>query len=251
MNKSVRQNMNPDGTFNKADVMPKYNGGDPAVEFNKFLDESLIFPVYASTIGHSGQVDVTFFIDTLGRIRNPEVINMEITDLGIEAIRVLSKSQNWEPGSQEGIPVNVKYFWTISFLPGKEYAIIIPSLLKEEEEYEEEEYFYLVEDMPTFNGGDPVTEFRKYISQVLQYPPIAAENGISGRVIVNFTVDKEGYIVNPVILVSADPALDAEAIRVIKSSPRWEPGFQRGKPVNVVYTFPINFDVQTHGSPMR
>jgi protein TonB len=114
----------------------------------------------------------------------------------------------------------------------------------DEEEIQEEEVFYIVEDMPTFNGGDPATEFRKYIAQNLRYPEIAAENGISGRVIVQFAVNKTGSVVDATIVRSIDPALDKEAIRVVMSSPKWTPGKQRGKAVKVLFTFPINFVLQ-------
>jgi protein TonB len=115
---------------------------------------------------------------------------------------------------------------------------------EDEEEIEEEEVFYIVEDMPTFNGGEPATEFRKYIAQNLRYPEIAAENGISGRVIVQFAVDRTGNVVDAVVVRSIDPALDKEAIRVVMSSPKWTPGKQRGKAVKVLFTFPINFVLQ-------
>ena len=114
----------------------------------------------------------------------------------------------------------------------------------DEEEIEEEEVFYIVEDMPTFNGGDPATEFRKYIAQNLRYPEIAAENGISGRVIVQFAVSRVGQVEDAVVVRSVDPALDKEAIRVVMSSPKWTPGKQRGKAVKVLFTFPINFVLQ-------
>jgi protein TonB len=114
----------------------------------------------------------------------------------------------------------------------------------DDEEIQEEEVFYIVEDMPTFNGGDPATEFRKYIAQNLRYPEIAAENGISGRVIVQFAVNKTGSVVDAIIVRSVDPALDKEAIRVVMSSPKWTPGKQRGKAVKVLFTFPINFVLQ-------
>jgi protein TonB len=113
-----------------------------------------------------------------------------------------------------------------------------------EEEFEEEEVFYIVEDMPTFNGGDPAVEFRKYIAQNLRYPEIAAENGISGRVIVQFAVNKNGRVVDAVVVAGVDPALDKEAIRVVMASPPWTPGKQRGKSVKVLFTFPINFVLQ-------
>jgi periplasmic protein TonB len=114
----------------------------------------------------------------------------------------------------------------------------------EEEQIEEEEIFYIVEDMPTFNGGDPAIEFRKYIASNLNYPEIAAENGISGRVIVQFAVNAQGRVVDAVVVRSVDPALDREAVRVVMSSPAWTPGRQRGKAVKVLFTFPINFVLQ-------
>jgi periplasmic protein TonB len=114
----------------------------------------------------------------------------------------------------------------------------------DEEKIEEEEIFYIVEDMPTFNGGDPAIEFRKYIASNLNYPEIAAENGISGRVIVQFAVNAQGRVVDAVVVRSVDPALDREAVRVVMSSPAWTPGRQRGKAVKVLFTFPINFVLQ-------
>ncbi len=114
----------------------------------------------------------------------------------------------------------------------------------EEEEFEEEEVFYIVEDMPTFNGGEPAIEFRKYIFQNLRYPDIAAENGISGRVIIQFAVNSLGRVVDAKVVAGVDPALDKESIRVVMASPPWTPGKQRGKAVKVLFTFPINFVLQ-------
>lgn len=108
----------------------------------------------------------------------------------------------------------------------------------------EPDFFYKVEDMPEFNGGDPDIEFRKYIVKHLVYPEIAAINGVSGTVYVQFEIDPSGNLVNPVIYRGADPALDGEALRVILSSPRWTPGKQRGKAVKVRYIFPVRFVLQ-------
>lgn len=113
----------------------------------------------------------------------------------------------------------------------------------EEEEVMEEEVFFIVEDMPSFqNKGQE--GFREWISQNLRYPEIAAENGISGKVYVQFAVNSKGEVVDAVVVRGVDPALDKEAIRVVMSSPKWEPGKQRGKPVKVQFTFPINFVLQ-------
>lgn len=109
---------------------------------------------------------------------------------------------------------------------------------------QEEEIFYVVEEMPVFNSGDPAIEFRQYIAQNLQYPEISAANGVSGQVIVQFAVNKTGQVVDATVVRSADPALDKEAIRVVMSSPRWTPGKQRGKAVKVLFTFPVNFALE-------
>jgi protein TonB len=113
----------------------------------------------------------------------------------------------------------------------------------EEEEEAEEEVFFIVEDMPKFQGGGK-EKFREYIAQNLQYPAIAAENGISGRVFVQFAVNAKGEVVDVVVVRGVDPALDKEAVRVVKSSPKWTPGKQRGRPVKVQFTFPIVFVLQ-------
>ena len=105
---------------------------------------------------------------------------------------------------------------------------------------QDEEVFYIVEDMPKFKGEDG-KEFRKYIAENVRYPKEAVQNGTTGKVIVSFIVDKNGDVTNAKVEKSVDPYLDAEAIRVVESSPKWIAGKQRGVAVNVQFTFPINF----------
>jgi len=113
---------------------------------------------------------------------------------------------------------------------------------------QKEDGFYIVEEMPLFNGGDAGTEFRKYIAENLRYPEDAAASGISGRVIVQFTVNKNGEVVDPKVVRSVSPSLDQEALRVVKSSPRWTPGKHKGKAVDVMFNFPFNFVSQDPAS---
>ena len=112
----------------------------------------------------------------------------------------------------------------------------------EEEPVEEEEVFLIVEQMPKFPGGDEA--LRKYLAQSVKYPVIAQENGIQGRVFVSFVVNKNGEVTNVKVARPFDPNLDKEAVRVVQSMPKWEPGMQRGKVVKVSYTVPINFVLQ-------
>ena len=112
-----------------------------------------------------------------------------------------------------------------------------------EEEEVEEEIFVVVEKMPEFPGGQAA--LFKYLSENVKYPVIAQENGIQGRVICQFVVNTDGSIVNvEVVRSGGDSSLDKEAVRVIKSMPKWHPGQQRGKPVRVKYTVPVNFKLQ-------
>lgn len=112
-----------------------------------------------------------------------------------------------------------------------------------EEEEEETEIFVVVEKMPEFPGGQAA--LFKYLSENVKYPVIAQENGIQGRVICQFVVNKDGSIVDvEVVRSGGDASLDKEAVRVIKSMPKWHPGQQRGKPVRVKYTVPVNFKLQ-------
>lgn len=113
---------------------------------------------------------------------------------------------------------------------------------KAEEEEESAEVFFIVEDMPEFPGGEMA--LRTYIANAIKYPVIAQENGIQGKVYVTFVVGKDGSVSNASIARGVDPSIDKEALRVVNTLPKWKPGKQRGKPVNVSYTVPINFVLQ-------
>ena len=105
---------------------------------------------------------------------------------------------------------------------------------------EEDVPFVLVEQKPTFQGGD-ANNFSRWIAKHLDYPELARENGVEGRVILEFTVMKDGSIGNLKVLRGVDSSLDKEALRVVSASPKWEPGRQRDRAVNVTYQFPVVF----------
>jgi len=107
------------------------------------------------------------------------------------------------------------------------------------EEEDDEEFFMVVENMPEFPGGD--LGLMKYIQKNVKYPAIAKEYNITGKVYVSFIVDKSGSVTNAKIVRGVDKNLDAEALRVVKSLPKYKPGKQRGKAVRVMFTIPINF----------
>ena len=119
---------------------------------------------------------------------------------------------------------------------------VAPVIQDKEEEASDSQVFFIVEDMPEFPGGE--LALRKFIANAIKYPVIAQENGIQGKVYVNFVVNKDGSVTDAKIARGVDPSLDKEALRVINSLPKWKPGKQRGKPVRVSYTVPINFVLQ-------
>lgn len=99
--------------------------------------------------------------------------------------------------------------------------------------------YQVVEQMPQFPGGQAA--MMKFIADSLRYPSVSCEHRIEGRVVVQFVVDCEGNILNPLVVRSVDPLLDREVIRLVKLMPKWIPGRQNGKPVNVVCVVPIRF----------
>jgi len=113
-----------------------------------------------------------------------------------------------------------------------------------EEVIEEEAIpFQLVEDKPSFMGGDANT-FSKWVNERLVYPEIAKENGVQGRVTLQFTVNTDGSVSNVKVLRGVDSSLDKEAVRVVSMSPKWTPGKQRDRAVKVTYTFPVIFQLR-------
>ena len=119
---------------------------------------------------------------------------------------------------------------------------VVDQVQEEVQEEAPQEVFVVVEEMPSFPGGD--TELFKFIYDNIKYPEIAKENNIQGKVILRFCVTYKGTVDQVSVVRGVDPALDEEAIRVIKMLPLWKPGKQGGKPVNVWYSVPISFQLK-------
>ena len=113
--------------------------------------------------------------------------------------------------------------------------------VEEEEEEEEEEIFMVVEDDPEFPGG--LDALAQYLAKNIQYPDLARQNNITGRVFVTFVVEKDGSVGQVKVLRDIGGGCGAEAMRVVKSMPKWKPGKQRGKPVRTQFNLPVNFDL--------
>ena len=112
----------------------------------------------------------------------------------------------------------------------------------EEEEIEEDTPYIRVEKMPPCQGGD-LNVFRNWVQSKLRYPQIAQENGVQGRVVLAFVIEKDGKLTNIEVLQTPDRSLADEAVRVLNTSPKWEPGMQQQQAVRVKYTLPVTFTI--------
>jgi protein TonB len=123
-------------------------------------------------------------------------------------------------------------------------AVDIADLQKQQviSEDKTDEILTIVEQQPEFPGG--LSELRKYLKDNIIYPVVAQENGIRGKVTLKFVVNREGLISQVQIMKGVDPSLDKEAVRVVQSMPKWIPGKQNGKTVNVWFTLPVDFQLQ-------
>ena len=119
-----------------------------------------------------------------------------------------------------------------------EEKIAEPEPVKEEET----KVFDVVEQMPSFPGGP--SALMQYLNSNIKYPVVAEENGVQGRVVCTFVVEKDGSITDVRVVKSVDPSLDKEAVRVVKGMPKWIPGKQNGSAVRVKYTVPVTFRLQ-------
>ena len=128
----------------------------------------------------------------------------------------------------------------VDFSEFDEDTEIVQVVEVKEEEIKDDEPFISAETMPKFQGGD-LTTFRNWVQG---YPQVAQENGISGRVVLQFVIERDGRLTNIVVLQTPDRSLSEEAIRVLNQSPKWSPGKQRSQTVRVKYTLPVDFRIQ-------
>ena len=123
----------------------------------------------------------------------------------------------------------------------EDFVVEVPVAV--EEEVVEDIPILIAEEMPSFQGGD-INAFRAWVQQRLQYPRIASENNIQGAVTLKFVIERDGSLTNIEELSSPDRSLTEEAMRVLRTSPKWEPGKQRNRPVRVYYILPVQFQLQ-------
>ena len=226
--------------FQVVEEMPEFPGG--MGECMKWLGQNIKYPADAKEKGVQGRVIVQFVVEKDGTIVNAKVVRGVDPDLDAEALRVVNQSPKWKPGKQKGEAVRVKYTLPIMFRLGNDSSDSKAAEAPREAKVDENGVHQVCEEMPEFPGG--MAECMKYLSKNINYPEDCKKEGVQGRVIVQFVVDKDGSIKDPTIARGVHPSLDKEALRVLSSMPNWKPGKQKGEAVKVRYTIPVMFRLQ-------
>ena len=205
-------------------IKPMFNGGGIA-KFYEFVNQEFNF----YKISKSATIVVSFSINTLGEIKNIRVIDFPDVESATEIIRVIQKAPKWEPAKRAGKPFEVKMKMPFNFTKKES--------IKQEPVKTTENTFSTangIENKPKFAGG--LLRFQEFIAKNYRTPDV---EGLRGKVIVSFVVEKDGSIVDVKVIKDLGYGTGAEAIRVLKLSPKWTPAMQDGKPVRVMYSLPI------------
>ena len=191
-------------------------------------------PIYGSLVISSTPSKAPIYIDGKYIGETPKYISNQV--IGEYDVTIMAdgyKSQTKRANIIEGDEVSLQF--TL-----EEQTEEIEQFSDFDTEEDEAIPFQIVDEKPSFQGGD-ANHFSRWVNSNLNYPEIARENNVMGRVTLQFTVEKDGSVTNVKVLRSVDPALDKEAVRVVSMSPKWSPGKHEGRPVSVTYTFPVIF----------
>lgn len=216
-----------DTIYSYTNVPPEFPGGSDALK--QFKTKNIKYPVEAKRLGIEGVVFVRLLIDKSGSVTNATILQGVSPSIDKEVLRVAKLMPKWQPGKENGKPVKFRFTTSFEFL----LTPRIPQTV------DENTPFVVVQEMPMFPGGDAA--LLEYIAKNTIYPEKAKANKIEGRVIVRFCVTDIGGVDQVSILRGVDPELDKEAIRVVKTLPKFNPGRQGGKAVPVWYMVPVTF----------
>ena len=220
-------------SLSEVDEAPLFDGSSLS-EASGWFNARILRP---KGCNHDGRVDVEFVIDGDGNIPYVKAGGgmCEEVSSSLEKL-VLSSRGKWTPAKKGSRSVSTLCVLPVFFSTRGGGGVSAPVKV-------ETKPYQMVEDKPTFRGGD-MNEFSRWVNENLKYPDEAKKNGIQGRVMLQFTITKEGKLTDLSVLKGADPILDEEALRVVGSSPdEWTPGKVEGEAINVVYAFPVIFQL--------
>lgn len=210
-----------------------------------YVADHLQYPESMKIARIEGKVYITFTITDKGlvsAVRVTRSLNPSADAAALDVVNSLNDNVGkWTPGTKEGIPVNMDMVLPISFVLGTDKNSQGTTAL-EQEHVPEEPYTY-VERMPQYPDGQDA--MYKFVYSNLKYPELALQKKVSGTVIIQFVVSKEGDIQNAKVVRGIGSGCDEEALRVVNAMPKWSPGMHNGKFVPVTFTLPIKFVLQS------
>ncbi len=235
----------------------------------EFIYKRILYPKPAREREAEEEVIAQFTVDRNGNVSSANILQCEHPELGKAVLAVLKEMPQWQPGMQNGKPVDVEFTLPVRYKieNGNE-----ASKAKEESTSKASNYLNLlprilvvgygpakaadlktVEQRPIFKGCEGLTgkeleicsqkELLMFVYQNLKYPSVARDSGIAGTVVARFTIDKDGKVQSPKILKPLGGGTDEEVLRVIEQMPQWKPAQQDGKAVAFEYTLPVKFKI--------
>lgn len=241
-----------------------FPGGDAAC-YN-WIAQNIQYPALAQEQGIQGRVFVQFVVNTDGTLDDVKAVRSPDPSLAEEAVRVVKSMPRWNPATQNGKAVRSRFNIPIMFrlsapeenqdagnggaaANGDAKAGGQSSNSSAGAEGGDNRVFEVVEKNASFPGGNEACY--AWLAKQIRYPAVAQEQGIQGRVFVQFVVNTDGSITDVKAVRSPDPSLAKEAVRVVKSMPRWNPATQNNKPVRSRFNLPIMFRLTTPVQPKR
>ena len=206
----------------------QFPGGNEAMM--QYMKDNIKYPEDALKQRIAGRILLSFCVEKDGSISDIAIVKSLHSSLEAEAVRVVKAMPKWEPALVGDIPERMKLTLPVNF--------DLPPAASETDN----KIYEVVSINPSFPGGAQALKY--YLYQNIKYPADAQDRGVQGTVIVQFIINKDGSISESKILKSVDPALDAEALRVVNGMPKWSPGKMAGKYVRVRYSMPIMFRMQ-------
>lgn len=238
---------------NSSNISPLFPGGDNALK--NYLDTAIHYSSKARELQLEGNVLVKVIIDTDGSIKLPKIMKGLHPLLDAEALRVIKSMPRWIPGKQNGSKVPMSKTIEIGFksintsnesITAQKSVNLYEEPVPVEEETSKENILFFAEVMPTYKGKESVKAIKEFAEKNMKYPEKAIQDKIEGKVYLQFTVDKKGKVKDIVVIRGVDSLLNQEAIRLIQSMKKWEPGKQNNETVEVRITGLINFKLDNY-----
>lgn len=232
-----------EATYANPFVWPEFPGGMEGCR--KFIMKNLKYPDVVKRAGIEGRVIVQFIVKGDGTVSCVEILSGVCPELDAEALRVINMMPKWRPGTDRGMPIDMKFTFPIDFrlltLSPDEWDKADDVYTYDDlyEVYEKQQIFVEPHEMPEFPGS--MKECMRFITKNIVYPVCALENKIEGRVIVRFVIRKDGTITYPHIGRGVCPCLDAEALRVVNMMPKWKPARNGDGPLDMKFSIPVMF----------